>query len=367
MRFFFDARYIRPHGHDGISRYSAGLATAIAELADVTFLVHDPEQLAVLPDGVEHLFLHAPTSAKEPFTARILNAYEPDVVFSPMQTMGTIGRRFRLILTLHDTIYYRHRTPPAEFSPLVRLGWRLFHLSYVPQRVTLNAADVVATVSETSRDEFARVRLTKRPVVVIPNAPDDLGAFLDTEADAAATPSHLVYMGSFMGYKNVETLIAAMAHLPDKTLQLLSRIGPVRQAELEALVPPGARVEFAGGVSDAQYARALADGSVLVSASLDEGFVLPLAEALGIGVPVAASDLPIFREVAGPGAEYFDPHDPGSVARAVRRLDDPAHRAEVIAAGRAHVARYSWRRSAETLLDVASSLVDHPGSRRAAR
>jgi glycosyltransferase involved in cell wall biosynthesis len=84
-------------------------------------------------------------------------------------------------------------------------------------------------------------------------------------------------------------------------------------------------------------------------------------------VPVAASDLPIFREVAGPGAEYFDPHDPGSVARAVRRLDDPAHRAEVIAAGRAHVARYSWRRSAETLLDVASSLVDHPGSRRAAR
>src|SRR5690625_6518541 len=40
----------------------------------------------------------------------------PDVVFSPMQTIGSAGRKFGLILTLHDLIYYQHRTPPKDRS-----------------------------------------------------------------------------------------------------------------------------------------------------------------------------------------------------------------------------------------------------------
>jgi hypothetical protein len=98
-----------------------------------------------------------------------------------MQTIGPLGRRFGLILTLHDTIYYRHRTPPRDLPWYVRLGWRLFHLSYVPQRLTLDAADVVATVSETSAAEFARAP-DPRPVVVVPNAPQRLADLLPAGA-----------------------------------------------------------------------------------------------------------------------------------------------------------------------------------------
>ena len=52
----------------------------------------------------------------------------------------------------------------------------------------------------------------------------------------------LVYMGSFLPYKNVETLLRAMAHLPGRTLHLLSRISPARRAELQAQVPAGLTV-----------------------------------------------------------------------------------------------------------------------------
>ncbi|MFT4307309.1 MAG: glycosyltransferase [Microbacterium sp.] len=360
MRLFFDARYIRTDFHDGISRYSQELAHAVAAAAgadvELTFLVHDPAQASRLPAGARTLLLHAPTSAKEPFTARILNRHRPDVVYTPMQTMGSAGRRFGLILTLHDMIYYRHRTPPRNLSWPLRLGWRLFHLSYLPQRLTLDAADLVVTVSETSRRQFAAARLTKRPVVVVPNAPQRLAALLPAGAVTGGAPRHIVYMGSFMPYKNVETIVRAMAGLPGRTLHLLSRIAPARRAELEALAAPGVDVVFHDGVSDAEYAALLADDGVLATLSLDEGYGLPIAEALALGVPAVVSDLEIFHEVAGAGAEYVPPTDAAAFAAAVRGLDDDRTRATTIAAGRAHIARFTWERSAGVLLDAAWSL-----------
>ncbi len=361
MRLFFDARYIRTDFHDGISRYSAELAKAVADAApahgvEVTFLVHDEGQRAFLPEGAAVLTIHAPTSPREPFTSRILNRHRPDVIFSPMQTMGSAGRRFRLILTLHDTIYYRHRTPPRALPWYVRVGWRLFHLSYWPQRWTLNAADLVATVSETSARQFARVRLTKRPVVVVPNAPQRLADLLPEGAAVGGAPvRNLVYMGSFMPYKNVETLVAAMRQLPGHTLHLLSRIAPDRRAALSAAAGD-ASVVFHDGVTDAEYAALLADHAALVTTSLDEGYGLPVAEALELGVPAVVTDMEIFREVAGDGALYVDPSDPAAVARAVRSLDEPGVRERLVAAGTAHIRSFSWARSAEILLAAAKDL-----------
>lgn len=366
MRLLFDARYIRTDFHDGISRYSAELAAAVLAAApargvEVVFLVWDDAQVPLLPAGARTLTIHAPTAVREPLTALLLNRYRPDAVFSPMQTIGSFGRRFGLILTLHDTIYYRHRTPPRDLPWYVRLGWRLFHLSYVPQRLTLDAADVVATVSETSAAEFARVKLTKRPVVVIPNAPQRLADLLPVGDTVVSGAQNLVYMGSFMPYKNVETLVRAMAGLPGRTLHLLSRISPERRTELSALIDPaGGEVLFHSGVTDAEYARLLADHAVLVSASLDEGYGLPVAEAIELGVPAVVTDMPIFREVAGDGALYAPGMDAEAFAAGIRSLDDPAVRARVVAAGTAHIARFSWTRSADVLLDAVTALPPRP-------
>src|SRR5688500_19056845 len=154
MKLFFDARYIRTDFHDSMSRCSAELGNAIAQITPVTFIICDKAQLALLPDGADYVLIHPPTSIREPFSAFFLNKYHPDVVFSPMQTLGTIGKKFKVILTLHDLIYYHHRTPPKMFNPFIRFGWRLYHASYAPQRFVLNRADMIATVSETSKNEI---------------------------------------------------------------------------------------------------------------------------------------------------------------------------------------------------------------------
>lgn len=366
MRLFFDARYIRPDFHDGISRYSTELGTALAKITPVTFIISDKRQLAKLPEGCRYVKIHEPTSVMEPFTALILNQYKPDIVFSPMQTMGAAGRKFKLILTTHDLIYYRHRTPPRILNPLIRAGWVVYHLTYAPERQALNGADIVATVSQTTQRQIEQVNLTKRPIIVVPNAPQKLTEYVD-KVNIDKKPRNLIYMGSFMPYKNVETLVKGMKYLPDHTLHLLSKIKPSRQAELEKLMPKGAKVVFHNGTTDEDYAKLLADGGALVTASFDEGYGLPLAESLVLGVPVVVSDIDVFHEVADGGGLYFEPHDPKEFAERVKELDDDKLRLRLSTRGKSHIDTYSWHDSAQQLLNAINLLVadtiDNHGSK----
>jgi glycosyltransferase involved in cell wall biosynthesis len=356
MKLFFDARFIRTDFPDSMSRCSTELGTALAKIAPVTFLICDEAQLTQLPENAEYIKLHAPTSALEPLTSLLLNKYEPDVVFTPMQTMGTMGRNFKIILTLHDLIYYRHRTPPKQFNMAIRLGWRLYHASYIPQRITLNNADMVATVSEASRQEILAANLTKRPMIVIPNAPRQLTQFLDAPVSLKKSPKNLIYMGTFMRYKNVEALIAGMEFLPGRTLHLLSRISPHRKLDLKKRVPKGAKVIFHGGVSDKEYAQLLADDAVLVTASRIEGYCLPLAEAQALGVPCVVSDLPVLHEVANGGALYFSPNRPQEFAERVMELDNTKVVKKLSSEAVKHSSQFDWQKSAEILLAAAKTL-----------
>lgn len=351
MNILFDARYIRTDFHDGISRFDTELGTALSKITAVTFLIYKKDQLKFLPENASYIKIHSPTSIIEPFTALILNKYHPDVVFSPMQTIGSFGRKFKLILTLHDLIYYHHRTPPFQFNPLFRIGWWLFHATYIPQRILLNSADMIATVSEISKQEILKVKLTKRPVIVIHNAPQRLRDMIDHDIDVNLAPKNLIYMGSFMPYKNTETLIRGMEFLPNHTLHLLSRVSPKRQQQLELIIPTGAKVIFHNGVSDIEYAKLLADSALLVTASLDEGYGLPIAEAQVLGVPVIVSDIPIFHEVAGDGALYFTATDPVAFSNQVKFATDTTNYASLSRKGIAQSTKFSWAKSAEILLN----------------
>ncbi|RPF22632.1 glycosyltransferase family 4 protein [Myceligenerans xiligouense] len=352
-RVLVDCRYVRIGRHDGISRYTAGIVRELARLMPLELLIHDERQLAHLPDLPWHR-ISAPTSWREPFVAWQVRRLRPDVVFSPMQTMGSWGRNYRLVLTLHDLIYYRNPMPPRDLPGPVRLLWRLFHLAWWPQRVLLNRADAVVTVSGTTAGLIAGKRLTRRPVTVVPNAAEPVP---EQEAGLEREPrtGTLVYMGSFMPYKNVETLARAVALLPGHELHLLSRAPEAARERLTALAGAG-RLVFHDGVSDEEYRRLLRGATALVSASRDEGFGIPLVEAMLLGTPVVVSDIPVFREVAGEAGAFVPPDDAEGFAAEVRALDEPGVWEKRSAAAVERAARFSWPRSAETLAALLRSV-----------
>lgn len=355
---FFDARFIRPANQDGISRFSQELLRELSKLHKITAITCSSDQEQHIPSDVNIFRANRPTNPfLELALGSKLNRAGAKVVFSPMQTMGSLGRKFRLILTLHDLIYYRHPKPPDWLSWPVRVAWRIYHLSFWPVRRLLNRADYVVTVSQTTKQLIEKHRLTKRPVAVIPNASDLPIEPSDRHSRSFPSNRRLLYMGSFMGYKNVELLISAMAQLPNFELLLLSKIDPKRESQLRsAVIPAGGKVTFLGGVSDQRYIELLKESFALVSASKDEGFGIPVVEAMSVGLPVVVSDIEIFREVAGDCALYFDPEVPNSLASQLRNLDQAPLWEQLSSSGTERSKSYSWAISAKRLSEVISGL-----------
>jgi glycosyltransferase involved in cell wall biosynthesis len=353
MKILFDARYTRFDTHDGISRYGSNLVAALAKLHPVTMLIYDVRQLKLLPKGVPYVVINNPNTLSELFIARRLNRLGADVVYSPMQLMGSWGRRYKLLLTLHDVIFYKYRTPPLWLSPPVRLAWRLFHLAYWPQRLLLNRADYVITVSNTSKRQIEQMKLTTRPVGVVFDAPSQLAK----PEPPQPREKEIVFMGAFTPYKNAELLIEALPLLAGYKLHFTSHISPERKAELEKQIHDPSQVKFWNGATDEQYADLLDSATALVTASKFEGFGLPLVEAMSRGVPVVCSDIPIFHEVGGEAALYFKPDSPAQFAGQVKALEEPKLRADLIARGREQAKKFNWDDSAQELLRIMNSLV----------
>ena len=360
MKIGFDARYIRWDHHDGISRFSSGLAGELAPLAqqrghELVFIISDERQREFLPPA-PCLTATAPTSPREPGIARRLRNDDFDVVFSPMQTMGTRGRNYRVVLTVHDLIYYRHRTPPPQFAWPLRLLWRLYHLTWAPQRLLLRRADAVVAVSATTAALIAEHHLTPGPVFVVPNAadPDVSGA---RDLPESQRERDAVYMGSFMPYKNVETLVRAFNELPDWRLHLLSRIDDRTRERLTRLAPR-AQLVFHDGTPEAEYHALLGSARVLVTASRDEGFGIPLVEAMSHGTPVVVSDIPIFHEVCDSAAIFVDPDNASEFRDAILDLSGARAWRELSTRASARAKEFSWKRSAAALLDVLERTAD---------
>jgi glycosyltransferase involved in cell wall biosynthesis len=375
-KIFFDARYIDPVRMDGIGRYSLELLRAFSKLhPNLTMMIFSRSQLARLPKGLKYEIFPPINSFREIFSARRLNELDADVVYSPLfnfaQTIGSkkwffgmFGkRRFKLILTLHDTFYFQFRTPPSWLDPFSKIVWRLFYLTPWPMRLALNRADAVVTVSETSREEILKLILTRRPMTVIYNASTNLLRTVKKKSDAVKdNEKPLLYMGSFFGYKNVETLIASLQFLPPEyRLVCCSRITSTRKKELLAGAAPEVRerIDFLNGVSDDEYAKLLHECFALVSASRSEGFNLQLVEAMAAGAPVVGSGLPVHREVAGDAALFFDlsekisgqtvSDDARKMAEQVRTLEDRAFRDAKIGLGLRRAEVFSWEKSAKKL------------------
>lgn len=109
----------------------------------------------------------------------------------------------------------------------------------------------------------------------------------------------------------------------------------------------GKRLHWIEGGGDASLLSAYRDSSVLLAASWGEGFGLPLVEAAANGLPILARDLPVFREVAGGGADYFSGASAADLAAAVEAWLQRWRETGV--ADPLEVSLSSWRDSANAL------------------
>jgi glycosyltransferase involved in cell wall biosynthesis len=174
---------------------------------------------------------------------------------------------------------------------------------------------------------------------------------------AGTEQKYLLFLGTLEPRKNLGVLLDAYGSLLGRgvrvpRLVLAGRATPEAAEWLERArrAPLAGHVEHRGYVATDDRATLYAGARLLVMPSLDEGFGLPVLEAMAAGVPVIASTRGSLPEVAGDAAVLVDATDVPGLATAIERLvHDEAHARDLASRGLARAASFSWTRTAEAV------------------
>lgn len=248
---------------------------------------------------------------------------------------------------------------PDEDAAATMWLWRLT----VP--VIARRADRVIAISRSGAEDVVRhLRVSPRRIDVVPLGPG---------FDARVPPTPELALRERLGlgdgrivlavsakkvHKNLPRLVEAMRFVVDRepTAMLVLVGRPTRhEQDLRALAAAHGiadNVVFPAYVDQADLEGLYAAAACYVLPSLNEGFGLPILEAMSRDVPVACANVSAMPEVAGDAARYFDPLRPDEIAAAVLDLlEDRALASRLVAAGREQARSFSWTRTAELTLE----------------
>lgn len=244
------------------------------------------------------------------------------------------------ITCIHDIAFIRY---PQFFSR----SFYYYYKSLMP--LIIRSSRHIITVSEFSKAELMDYyRLCDNQVSVIPNA-----GFRSTPLITAPPLQYpyFLFVGSADPRKNLLLLLRAYsAAQMEQTHLVIAGAGykSFNPEILQQLEPYKAHpmIHFEGAVSDEALASLYQHAKSVIVPSLYEGFGLPVAEGLSAACQVIASDIPIFREVAGDHAFYFK--DKETLTSLLMLLDKQDKRMNE--SGREWIlSRYSWIQSATLL------------------
>lgn len=217
-------------------------------------------------------------------------------------------------------------------------------------------ADAIIAVSEFTRRQVVELLgVEPERVTVVHHGVRPL------RAGAAPRENIVLSVGAIQTRKNIARLVEAFETASKNwRLVLAGSAGYGAGAILERIQnsPARARISVTGYISSAELAALYARASVFAFPSLDEGFGMPVLEAMAAGLPVIASNGSALPEVAGDAAVLVDPEDTAALAGAIGRMtEDQELRTEYAARGIARAELFTWEKAVRQTWDVYEALL----------
>ena len=280
-----------------------------------------------------------------------------DVLLTPYPTPPT-DVEIPVVMTVHDMIPWQ--LPAYRRSLRSRLKLRRIFEG-------IRQADQLLTVSKFSRDSIVHLaKVDPKKITIVHDGVGDRYRKRPTpaaitkvrRANKLSARPYVLYLGGYDYRKNVRRLIDAFAASGLAETHDLALAGAVT-------APPGAlyddfrqlpellqaagiskQTKRLGFVSEADKPALLAGADAFVYPSVAEGFGIPILEALGLGVPVAAGKIPSTRELFPGAVALFDPADPSNMAAVLKRTVKNPSKART-AKGKSLAKRYTWSAAAK--------------------
>lgn len=264
----------------------------------------------------------------------------------------------RMVVTIHDLTHLTH----PEFLPSrLAYGYAKFMLNAAARR-----ARQVITVSQFSKQSICKaLGVPEEKVHVIPfglprrrseSSPPNV---IQLETLGIVRP-YILFVGLLKPHKNIQGLLRAFASLPEQiryshSLVIAGKFDSyyptLRRLSSELQLQD--RVQFTDQVSDEELHALYAGAQAFVLPSFNEGFGLPVLEAMTYGLPVIISNTSSLPEVAGNAGVLVDPTDPRSIAKAIEQvLSDHLLNAKLSTLSRERVKSFSAQEFARQHLEV---------------
>lgn len=251
------------------------------------------------------------------------------------------------VVTIHDLNFLLH---PERTRAEVRRDYPAL------ARRHAHAADRVIVVSEFTATEVRRLLdvPADRISICSPGGP------AWTPRVCQPKEGYVLFFGTLEPRKNVGALLDAYEMLASRRADLPRLVLAGKATEqsgpwLERIgrAPLNRLVEHIGYVAPDAREALYRGARLLVQPSFEEGFGLPVLEAMTAGVPVVAAEAGALPEVGGDAVAFASPTDPSSFAAAIERLlDDDRFVASCVSRGLERAAAYNWTNTANATMNA---------------
>jgi glycosyltransferase involved in cell wall biosynthesis len=348
-----------------------GVGVYIGALADALPRVEPASQFTLFTSSLRERWTRAPAGPNVDIVdrhipVRVLNfawnrlSWPPiedlcgrdfDIVHSP-HALLTPARGARRIVSIHDLFFFKHpemtgREIRRDYAPLVAAHAR-------------KADGIICPSEHTAREVERLLGIPREKICVTLYAVDPAFRMAPTPVDVETLLQRLglsrggiLYVGSEEKRKNLGRLVSAYRTLAERMQDPppLVMVGPGDSFDYGS--PSGGPRIVTTGYLETREIRALMSASkCLALVSLDEGFGLPVVEAMTAGLPVVCSRGSSLEEMAAGAAELVDdPRNEEEIVQGLSRvLEDPERAGELRVAGLLRSRIFDWDRTAEQTL-----------------
>lgn len=348
-RVFLLAEHLRSRVPGGIGTHINAILSRIPQLSkdfpSLDFVVvasqplgDDPLANVDLPKrylSVSHSLFMRLSDLRVPMLGKEPGIYHSFTIQLP-PTRGVLAKK---VVTIHDLAFVNH----PDFYTRRGVKWHMRQL----RDVTREAASIV-TVSQNSKEDLSHVGLDPARVHLINSGSDHLSDPDFTRCDEilafnGVSGPFLLSVSTLEPRKNLLGLIEAFAIARESSQSPLDLVlvGPSGWGGAPRSVPG---VKFLGHVSDSVLSALYIKTEAVVYVPFEEGFGLPVVEAMAAGAPVVCSRVPS----SGGVGEIVDPMNVASIAKGIQRvLREPGYRDLLRSKGLLRAAELTWLHAAE--------------------